>query len=144
MCSFLVRVNGLRLANRWFPCRERPVCRSVYKARHIGRALHLTATRFSSDDPIECHSGRQWHLVFWRVTSTALPLYIIRFEETAYHQNEVLYLIKPQGYTLRVMRYTYGDDIRMYTSPSARYTFNDIPSLRLGYKKDQVFRLGLF
>ena len=28
-----------------------------------------------------------------------------------YHQHEVLYIIKPQRYTLRVMIYAFGDDI---------------------------------
>ena len=52
-----------------------------------------------------------------------------------YHQHEVLYLIKPQEDTRwRVMIYSPKgtDDIRMYISPQASYTFNDIPSLRLG------------
>ena len=35
-----------------------------------------------------------------------------------------LYIIKPQGYTLRVMIYAFGDDIHA--------TRDDIPSLRLG------------
>ena len=37
--------------------------------------------------------------------------YIINSEGIAYHQNEVLYIIKPQIYTLRVMIYAFGDDI---------------------------------
>ena len=28
-----------------------------------------------------------------------------------YHQHEVLYIIKPQEYTLRAMRYTFGDEM---------------------------------
>ena len=31
-----------------------------------------------------------------------------------YHQHEVLYIIKPQRYTLRVMIYAFGDDIHAY------------------------------
>ena len=45
------------------------------------------------------------------------------------------YIIKPQEDTRwRVMRYSPrgADDIRMYISPQARYTFNDIPNLRFG------------
>ena len=38
-------------------------------------------------------------------------VYIINIAEIAYHQNEVLYIIKPTEYTLRVMIYAYGDDI---------------------------------
>ena len=59
--------------------------------------------------------------------------YLINFAEIAYHQNEVLYIIKSQRNTPSVMIYTLKrDDIRMYISPQASYTFNDIPSLRLG------------
>ena len=53
-----------------------------------------------------------------------------------YHQTAGKYTltsddIQPKG----LMRYTLKrDDIRMYISPQASYTFNDIPSLRLGYK----------
>ena len=50
---------------------------------------------------------------------------------------EGLDIIKPQeDARYRVMRYKGGnaplDDIRMYISPQASYTFNDIPILRLG------------
>ena len=38
-------------------------------------------------------------------------LYIINSEGIAYHQNKVLYIIKPQEYTPSVMIYAYGDDI---------------------------------
>ena len=51
-----------------------------------------------------------------------------------YHQCEALYIIKPQeDARWRVMRYSPkgADDIRMYISPRASYTFNDMPSLRL-------------
>jgi hypothetical protein len=53
-----------------------------------------------------------------------------------YHQCEVLYIIKPQGDPALTGLMIYSpkgaDDIRMYISPQASYTFNDIPSLRLG------------
>ena len=50
-----------------------------------------------------------------------------------YHQHGVLYIIKSQRDTPSVMIYTLKrDDIRMYISPQASYTFNDMPSLRLG------------
>ena len=45
------------------------------------------------------------------------------------------YIIKSQEDARKsVMRYSPigADDIRMYISPQASYTFNDIPSLRLG------------
>ena len=53
----------------------------------------------------------------------------------AYHQCGALYIIKPQENARGcVMRYSPAgaDDIRMYTSPQASYTFNDMPTLRLG------------
>ena len=39
------------------------------------------------------------------IKSTALPLYIINFEEIAYHQDKVLYIIIAK-YSLRLMIYT--------------------------------------
>ena len=38
-------------------------------------------------------------------------LHIINSEGIVYHQHEVLYIIKPQKYTLRVMIYAFCDDI---------------------------------
>ena len=77
-------------------------------------------------------------------TNQGVALYITNFIEIAYHpfENEhILFsneyisfsnediIIAKKKYNLRLMRCTYGDDIRMYISSQTSYIFNDIPLL---------------
>ena len=47
-------------------------------------------------------------------------------------------------YSLRLMICTFGDDIRMYISPQASYTFNDMPLLSQWIKKFDKSKLVEF
>ena len=94
--------------NDYYPIREP-------KARFIGRSPTSFFMRVSAH-----HCQRQHH---------AEGVNIINSEGIAYHQHEVLYIIKPQENTRwRVMRYSPkgADDIRRTSC------VDDIPSLRLG------------
>ena len=74
--------------------------------------------------------------------ATPLPnhaegVHIINFAGIVYHQPQGLHIIKPQVRCTPARDEIQGrlaalDDIRMYISPQASYTFNDMPSLRLG------------
>jgi len=63
---------------------------------------------------------KKMFLPFLRMNSNsyinhAAGVYIINSAGIAYYQNEVLYIIIAKGkYSLRLMIYTYGDDIHAY------------------------------
>ena len=60
-----------------------------------------------------------------------MTLYIINFTEIVYHQHKVLnIIIAKKGYSLWLMRYTFGDEIHDKR--------DDMPSLSQWIKKRQV------
>ena len=61
--------------------------------------------------------------------STLVPWRVLEFTPKKKRKAEAL-----RNHASGVYRYSPkgADDIRMYISPQASYTFNDIPSLRLG------------